>query len=76
MHHETWLLSSNDNLLSTSNFLVDMFYGQQVSEKESGVRQVMSTMGLLNSPFWLTWGLFEGGLPCAAQPSCLVSTPR
>ena len=27
----------------------------------------MSTMGLLNSPFWLTWGLFEGGLPCAAS---------
>ncbi|DBA85756.1 TPA: hypothetical protein ACH3X1_005317 [Trebouxia sp. C0004] len=31
-----------------------------VSEKESGVRQVMSTMGLLTSPFWLTWALFEG----------------
>ena len=41
---------------------------EQVSEKESGVRQVMSTMGLLTSPFWLTWALFEGkssnpGLP-------------
>ena len=35
---------------------------EQVSEKESGVRQVMSTMGLLTSPFWLTWALFEGQL--------------
>ena len=34
----------------------------QVGEKESGVRQVMSTMGLLTSPFWLTWALFEGQL--------------
>ncbi|DBB06884.1 TPA: hypothetical protein ACH3X3_009543 [Trebouxia sp. C0006] len=31
-----------------------------VGEKESGVRQVMNTMGLLTSPFWLTWALFEG----------------
>ncbi len=35
---------------------------EQVGEKESGVRQVMSTMGLLTSPFWLTWALFEGQL--------------
>lgn len=35
---------------------------KQVSEKESGVRQAMSTMGLLDTPFWLTWGIFEGAL--------------
>lgn len=44
---------------------------KQVTEKESGVRQVMSTMGLLNSPFWLTWSLFEGCLP--SHVSCLLS---
>lgn len=46
----------------------------------------MSTMGLLTSPFWLTWGLFEGALPSAVLalqgkkltvvPALIVSTTR
>ena len=42
----------------------------QISEKESGVRQVMSTMGLLDSPFWITWIMFEGSTP-ATLVACL-----
>ena len=53
---------------------VPVVWLKQVSEKESGVRQVMSTMGLLNSAFWLTWSLFEGAM--YSSSSALLSAKR
>ncbi|KAL3149709.1 hypothetical protein ABBQ38_013538 [Trebouxia sp. C0009 RCD-2024] len=47
-------------LFASAMFNFVLLLHNLVTEKESGVRQVMSTMGLLNSPFWLTWSLFEG----------------
>lgn len=35
-----------------------------VGEQELGLRQMLRTMGMLDSTYWLSWMLFEVGWPC------------
>ena len=43
----------------------------QVSEKESGVRATMSTMGMLDGAHWLSWALPE--LVLGMLQACLMT---
>ncbi|KAK9828716.1 hypothetical protein WJX72_001692 [[Myrmecia] bisecta] len=49
-------------LFASAMFNLVLLLHNVVHEKESGVRQAMKTMGLMDSAFWLTWAIFEGVL--------------
>lgn len=53
-------------------FATISFLAVVVSEKESGLRQALQTMGLQQGSYWLSWWLFEA-LMAAITAWCLIA---
>jgi hypothetical protein len=53
-------------------FATISFLGVVVSEKESGLRQALQTMGLQQGSYWLSWWLFEA-LMAAVQSWIIIA---
>lgn len=52
-------------------FATISFLAVVVSEKESGLRQALQTMGLQQGSYWLSWWLFEAVM-AAITAWCII----